>query len=43
MRYRWILFDADGTLFDFAKAEDIYRQARPAKAELRRSLQKLLV
>jgi 2-haloacid dehalogenase len=21
MRYRWILFDADGTLFDFAKAE----------------------
>ena len=30
-------------LLDFGKAQDIYRQARPAQAEMRRSLQKLLV
>ena len=30
-------------LLDFGKAQEIYRQARPAQAELRRSLQKLLL
>ncbi len=29
-------------LLDFARAEDIYRQAQPARVELRKSLQRLL-